>query len=170
MSVAGKAKKITTNTLQEMKSSGEKITMLTAYDFSLAKLVDEGGVDVILVGELRDLETISLALTAAETGHLVFGTLHTNGAPNTIHRIVDVFPSAQQSQIRSQFATCIKLVMTQRLIKKADHSGRVPAFEIMVSNIAIQNLIRENKIFQIPSVMQTSVSDGMIQMEKSNYD
>ncbi len=123
--------------------------------------------DVILVGELRDLETISLALTAAETGHLVLGTLHTNGAPNTIHRIVDVFPSAQQAQIRSQIATCIKLVMTQRLIKKADDSGRVPAFEIMVSNIAIQNLIRENKIFQIPSVMQTSVADGMMQMEKS---
>ena len=123
--------------------------------------------DVILVGELRDLETISLALTAAETGHLVLGTLHTNGAPNTINRIVDVFPSAQQAQIRSQIATCIKLVMTQRLIKKADGSGRVPAFEIMVSNIAIQNLIRENKIFQIPSVMQTSVADGMMQMEKS---
>ena len=123
--------------------------------------------DVILVGELRDLETISLALTAAETGHLVFGTLHTNGAPNAIHRIVDVFPPEQQSQIRSQIATCIKLVMTQRLIKKADETGRVAAFEIMVSNIAIQNLIRENKIFQIPSIMQTSVADGMIQMEKS---
>ena len=123
--------------------------------------------DVILVGELRDLETISLALTAAETGHLVFGTVHTSGAPNTIHRIVDVFPSSQQDQIRAQIATSLKLVMTQRLIKKADHSGRVAAFEIMVSNVAVQNLIRENKIHQIPSAMQTGIGDGMIQMEKS---
>ena len=123
--------------------------------------------DVILVGELRDLETISLALTAAETGHLVFGTVHTNGAPNTIHRIVDVFPSSQQDQIRTQIATSLKLVMTQRLIKKADNSGRVAAFEIMVSNVAVQNLIRENKIHQIPSAMQTGIGDGMIQMEKS---
>ena len=123
--------------------------------------------DVILVGELRDLETISLALTAAETGHLVFGTVHTSGAPNTIHRIVDVFPSSQQNQIRAQIATSLKLVMTQRLIKKADNSGRVAAFEIMVSNVAIQNLIRENKIHQIPSAMQTGIADGMIQMNKS---
>ena len=123
--------------------------------------------DVILVGELRDLETISLALTAAETGHLVLGTVHTSGAPNTIHRIVDVFPSSQQNQIRAQIATSLKLVMTQRLIKKADNSGRVAAFEIMVSNVAIQNLIRENKIHQIPSAMQTGIGDGMIQMEKS---
>ena len=123
--------------------------------------------DVILVGELRDLETISLALTAAETGHLVLGTVHTSGAPNTIHRIVDVFPSSQQNQIRAQIATSLKLVMTQRLIKKADNSGRVAAFEIMVSNVAVQNLIRENKIYQIPSAMQTGISDGMIQMEKS---
>ena len=123
--------------------------------------------DVILVGELRDLETVSLALTAAETGHLVFGTVHTSGAPNTIHRIVDVFPSSQQDQIRAQIATSLKLVMTQRLIKKADNSGRVAAFEIMVSNVAVQNLIRENKIHQIPSAMQTGISDGMIQMEKS---
>ena len=123
--------------------------------------------DVILVGELRDLETISLALTAAETGHLVFGTVHTSGAPNTIHRIVDVFPSSQQNQIRAQLASSLKLVMTQRLIKKADKSGRVAAYEIMVSNVAIQNLIRENKIHQIPSAMQTGISDGMLQMDKS---
>jgi len=123
--------------------------------------------DVILVGELRDLETVALALTAAETGHLVFGTVHTSGAPNTIHRIVDVFPPSQQDQIRAQIATCIKLVMTQRLIKKADDSGRVAAFEIMVSNVAVQNLIRENKIHQIPSAMQTGAGDGMLQMEKS---
>ena len=123
--------------------------------------------DVILVGELRDLETVSLALTAAETGHLIFGTVHTSGAPNTIHRIVDVFPSSQQGQIRAQIATSLKLVMTQRLIKKADNSGRVAAFEIMVSNVAVQNLIRENKIHQIPSAMQIGIGDGMILMEKS---
>jgi twitching motility protein PilT len=123
--------------------------------------------DVILVGELRDQETISLALTAAETGHLVFGTLHTSGAPNTIHRIIDAFPPGQQDQIRAQIATSLKLVITQRLMKRADGNGRVAAFEILVSNNAVQNLIRENKIFQLPSTMQTGVSDGMVQMEKS---
>ena len=123
--------------------------------------------DVIMVGELRDLETISLALTAAETGHLVFATLHTSGAPNTINRIIDVFPGDQQGQIRAQLATSLKMVMTQRLIKKADGSGRVPAFEIMICNTAVQNLIRENKIFQINTAMQTGVSVGMVEMEKS---
>ena len=123
--------------------------------------------DVILVGELRDQETISLALTAAETGHLVFGTLHTSGAPNTIHRIIDAFPPGQQDQIRAQIATSLKMVITQRLMKRADGTGRVAAFEILVSNNAVQNLIRENKIFQLPSTMQTGVSDGMVQMEKS---
>ena len=123
--------------------------------------------DVILVGEMRDLETVSLALTAAETGHLVFGTLHTSGAPNTIHRIIDAFPPGQQDQIRAQIATSLKMVITQRLMKRADGTGRVAAFEILVSNNAVQNLIRENKIFQLPSTMQTGVSDGMVQMEKS---
>ena len=123
--------------------------------------------DVILVGELRDQETISLALTAAETGHLVFGTLHTSGAPNTIHRIIDAFPPGQQDQVRAQIATSLKMVITQRLMKRADGTGRVAAFEILVSNNAVQNLIREHKIFQLPSTMQTGVSDGMVQMEKS---
>ena len=123
--------------------------------------------DVIMVGELRDLETISLALTAAETGHLVFATLHTSGAPNTVNRIIDVFPGDQQGQIRAQLATSLKMVMTQRLIKKADGSGRVPAFEVMTCNTAVQNLIRENKVFQISTAMQTGVADGMVQMEKS---
>ena len=123
--------------------------------------------DVILVGELRDLETTSLALTAAETGHLVFGTLHTSGAPNTIHRIIDLFPSEQQDQIRSQLASSLKLVMTQKLIRKIDGSGRVGAFEVMVCNAAIKNLIRENKIHQVPTVMQTGLKDGMITMDKS---
>jgi len=123
--------------------------------------------DVILVGELRDLETTSLALTAAETGHLVLGTLHTSGAPNTIHRIIDIFPSQQQDQIRSQLASSLKLVMTQKLIRKIDGSGRVGAFEVMVCNAAIKNLIRENKIHQVPTVMQTGLKDGMITMDKS---
>ena len=123
--------------------------------------------DVILVGEMRDLETISLALTAAETGHLVFGTLHTSGAPSTINRIIDVFPPEQQEQIRAQISTSLKMVVTQRLLKTRDGQGRVGAFEIMKCTAPIQNLIREAKIHQIPSIMQTAVRDGMITMDKS---
>lgn len=121
--------------------------------------------DVILVGELRDQETVQLALTAAETGHLVFGTLHTSGAPNTINRIIDVFPPQQQEQVRSQLSQSLQMVMTQRLFKKADGSGRVGAFEVMVCNHAVRNLIREGKIFQIDSVMQTARGDGMMTMD-----
>ncbi|MEI7917647.1 MAG: PilT/PilU family type 4a pilus ATPase [Methylophilaceae bacterium] len=123
--------------------------------------------DVILVGELRDLETIQLALTAAETGHLVFGTLHTNNAPSTITRIIDVFPPAQQEQIRSQLASSLRCVLTQRLIKRIDIAGRIAAFELMICNTAIRNLVRENKVFQIPNIMQTARGEGMIVME--NY-
>ena len=123
--------------------------------------------DVILVGEMRDLETVSLALTAADTGHLVFGTLHTSGAPSTINRIIDVFPPEQQEQIRAQISTSLKMVVTQRLLKTKDGQGRVGAFEIMKCTAPIQNLIREAKIHQIPSIMQTAVRDGMITMEKS---
>ena len=123
--------------------------------------------DIILVGEMRDLETVSLALTAAETGHLVFGTLHTSGAPATINRIIDVFPPDQQEQIRAQLSTSLKMVVTQRLLKTKDGQGRVGAFEIMKCTPPIQNLIREAKIHQIPSIMQTSVADGMITMIKS---
>jgi twitching motility protein PilT len=123
--------------------------------------------DVILVGEMRDLETISLALTAAETGHLVFGTLHTSGAPSTINRIIDVFPPEQQEQIRAQISTSLKMVVTQRLLKTKDGQGRVGAFEVMKCTPPIQNLIREAKIHQIPSIMQTAVKDGMITMSKS---
>ena len=123
--------------------------------------------DVILVGEMRDLETISLALTAAETGHLVFGTLHTSGAPSTINRIIDVFPPEQQEQIRAQISSSLKMVVTQRLLKTKDGQGRVGAFEIMKCTSPIQNLIREAKIHQIPSIMQTAVRDGMITMDKS---
>ena len=123
--------------------------------------------DVILVGEMRDLETVSLALTAAETGHLVFGTLHTSGAPSTINRIIDVFPPEQQAQIRAQISTSLKMVVTQRLLKTKDGQGRCGAFEIMKCTPPIQNLIREAKIHQIPSIMQTAVRDGMITMDKS---
>jgi twitching motility protein PilT len=123
--------------------------------------------DVILVGELRDLETIQLALTAAETGHLVFGTLHTNSAPSTITRIIDVFPPGQQEQIRSQLASTLCCVLTQNLLKREDRPGRVAAFELMICNTAIRNLIRESKIFQIQNIMQTSRGEGMITMENS---
>ena len=126
--------------------------------------------DVILVGEMRDLETVSLALTAAETGHLVFGTLHTSGAPSTINRIIDVFPPEQQAQIRAQISTSLKMVVTQRLFKTKDGQGRCGAFEVMKCTPPIQNLIREAKIHQIPSIMQTAVRDGMITMEKSIQD
>ena len=123
--------------------------------------------DVILVGELRDLETVQLAITAAETGHLVFGTLHTSGAPNTINRLIDVFPAAQQGQVRSQLAESLRLVVTQQLVKTADGQGRVAAFEIMVCNHAVRNLVREGKIFQIAGVMQTARGEGMVTMNHS---
>ena len=122
--------------------------------------------DVILLGELRDYETISLALTAAETGHLVFGTLHTSGASSTINRIVDAFPASEQSQARSQLSTSLQMVMTQRLFKKKDGSGRVGAFELMVCNSAIRNLIREAKIPQIDQMIETGAREGMVQMSK----
>lgn len=123
--------------------------------------------DVILVGEMRDLETIQLALTAAETGHLVFATLHTSGAPNAINRIIDVFPPRQQDQVRAQLSQSLRLVLTQRLLKRKDGQGRVAAFEVMTANTAVRNLIRENKVFQIPSVMQTARAEGMVTLEFS---
>ncbi len=123
--------------------------------------------DVILVGELRDLETIGMALTAAETGHLVFATLHTSGAPNTINRLIDVFPPEQQTQIKAQISESLKMVVTQKLFKKKDGLGRIAAFEVMVCNTAVKNLIREGKVHQIPGVMQTGQRDRMITMEKS---
>jgi len=123
--------------------------------------------DVMLIGEMRDLETISLALTAAETGHLVLGTLHTSGAPKTIDRIVDVFPGAQQNQVRSMLSESIQAIITQALFTHRDGKGRVAAFEIMTASPAVRNLIRENKIAQIPSAMQTSRQLGMQTMEAS---
>lgn len=122
--------------------------------------------DIILVGELRDLETISLALTAAETGHLVFGTLHTNSAVKTIDRIIDVFPSGQQAQIRAMLAESLRGVVAQTLFTRADKMGRVAAFEVMKGTRAVANLIREGKNHQIPSIIQTSASQGMVLFEK----
>jgi twitching motility protein PilT len=120
--------------------------------------------DIILVGEMRDLETIQLALTAAETGHIVFGTLHTSSAPKTVDRIIDVFPPAQQAQVRAMFAESIEAVITQTLLKKKS-GGRVAAHEIMTGTTAVRNLIREGKIHQIPGTMQVSQKDGMQTMD-----
>ena len=120
--------------------------------------------DVILVGEMRDLETISTAITAAETGHLVFGTLHTKGAANTIDRIIDVFPPAQQEQIRIQLADVLECVISKALLPKIG-GGRVPAYEIPVATPAVRSLIRQNKSFQITSTMQTGKRQGMQLMD-----
>lgn len=122
--------------------------------------------DIILVGELRDLETISLALTAAETGHIVFGTLHTNNSAKTIDRIIDVFPSGQQSQIRTMLSESLRGIVAQTLFSRADGQGRIAAYEILRNSKAIANLIREGKIHQIPSALQTGTSLGMITFEK----
>ena len=126
--------------------------------------------DVILLGEMRDLETISTALTAAETGHLVFGTLHTQSAPGTIDRIVDVFPAAQQDQVRTQIAGTLQGVVTQSLIPTADGQSRVAALEILVPDDAIRNLIRQAKVEQIYSYMQTGSRTGMQTMEQALSD
>ena len=122
--------------------------------------------DVILVGEMRDLETISLALTAAETGHLVFATLHTMSAAKTVDRIIDVFPAGQQSQIRAMFAESIVAVISQTLVPKIDKSGRVAALEIMIGTSAIKSLIREGKTHQIPSAIQTGHQYGMVSLDQ----
>ncbi len=121
--------------------------------------------DVILVGEMRDLETISLALTAAETGHLVLGTLHTRGAASTIDRVIESFPAMQQPMVRAMLAESLQAVISQTLVKKAGGTGRVAAYEIMVMNFAISNLVREGKTFQIPSAIQTGRKEGMLLME-----
>ncbi|HFE51995.1 MAG TPA: type IV pilus twitching motility protein PilT [Bacteroidetes bacterium] len=117
--------------------------------------------DVILVGEMRDLETIALALTAAETGHLVFATLHTISAAETVNRIVDVFPAEQQDQIRAMFANAVVGVISQTLLPRRDGKGRVAAFEVMVATTAVRNLIRERKVHQLQSVIQTGGDQGM---------
>jgi twitching motility protein PilT len=126
--------------------------------------------DVILIGELRDLETISVALTAAETGHLVFATLHTQDAPQTIDRVIDVFPPHQQGQVRTQLAATLQGVVCQTLVKRADGKGRVVATEILVATPAIANLIREGKTYQIVSMMQAGRAQGMHTMDQHLAD
>jgi twitching motility protein PilT len=125
--------------------------------------------DVILIGEMRDLETISLALTAAETGHLVFGTLHTSSAPKTIDRIIDVFPAGQQSQIRTMLSESLEAVVAQTLLKKKG-GGRVAACEVLIGVPAVRNLIREAKLHQIPSMMQTGQRVGMQTLDMALAD
>ncbi|MEX0978553.1 MAG: PilT/PilU family type 4a pilus ATPase, partial [Pirellulales bacterium] len=125
--------------------------------------------DVILVGELRDLPTIEAAITAAETGHIVFGTLHTTGAQGTVNRIIDVFPTNQQEQIRTQLSVSIIAVLSQALIPKIG-GGRIAAYELLVCNSAIGNLIRENKTFRITSAIQTGAKQGMVLLDESLFN
>jgi twitching motility protein PilT len=127
--------------------------------------------DVVLIGEMRDLETVQSALTVAETGHLVLSTLHTNSAVQTINRIIDIFPEQQQPQIRAQLSRVLKAAVSQRLLPRADGRGRVLAVEVMIPNPAIRNLIRENKIHQLYSQLQVGQSKfGMQTMTQSLLD
>lgn len=126
--------------------------------------------DIIVIGELRDLETIELALTAAETGHLVLGTLHTGSAMRTVNRLLGVFPPEQQNQIRTMVSESLRAIVSQRLVPKVDGSGRVAALEVLMNNKAIGNLIREKKTFQIQSQMQTGASQGMLLLDNSLND
>jgi twitching motility protein PilT len=126
--------------------------------------------DIILVGELRDLETISLAIEAASTGHLVFATLHTSSAPKTVDRMIEVFPAHEQPQIRSTLADSLRAVVAQTLFKKADRSGRVAALEILIATPAVRNLIREGKSHQIPSMIQTGKKYGMQLLDDAIMD
>lgn len=121
--------------------------------------------DIILVGELRDLETIQLAMTAAETGHLVFATLHTNNAPKTVDRIIDVFPQQQQSQVRVMLSESLRGVIAQTLFPRVDQPGRIAAYEVLTNSHAVANLIRESKTHQIPSIMQTQMDAGNMTFE-----
>ncbi|MGI6118970.1 MAG: type IV pilus twitching motility protein PilT [Desulfosporosinus sp.] len=126
--------------------------------------------DVILVGEMRDLETIATTVTAAETGHLVFSTLHTNDAIQSIDRMIDVFPSHQQQQIRGQLANVLQGIISQQLLPRADHKGRVAAFEFLLATSAVRSLIREGKTYQLSTVIQTNAKLGMQTMDKAIMD
>lgn len=123
--------------------------------------------DVILIGEMRDLETIQMAITAAETGHLVLGTLHTRSAGKTVDRMIDAFPPEQQNQIRIMVSESLRGVVSQQLVPRADGNGRVMSYEILIGSLAIANLIREGKTFQIPSLMQIGVREGMVLMDQT---
>lgn len=135
-------------------------------DFATAlKAALREDINVVLVGEMRDLESVSSTLTIAETGHLVFATLHTNDAAQSIDRIVDVFPAEQQQQVRSQLASVLVGVVSLRLLPKVG-GGRVPAYEIMVANHAVRNVIRDNKIYEIPNIIHTNLEEGMVPLDK----
>jgi len=121
--------------------------------------------DVILLGEMRDLETISSAITAAETGHLVFGTLHTTGAARTVDRIIDAYPTNQQEQVRAQLSVAVLAIISQVLMPRADGAGPVAGFEVLITNSAVENHIRKNETFKIPSVLQTNRRQGMILLD-----
>lgn len=139
-----------------------------SFESALKSVLREDA-NVVLVGELRDLESISIAMTAAETGHLIFATLHTNDSAQTVDRIIDVFPSHQQNQVRSQLANTLLGVISQRLVPKIE-GGRIPAVEIMIKNHAIENLIREDKSYQIDNVIETSSDQGMVTLDRSLAD
>jgi len=126
--------------------------------------------DVIMIGEMRDLDSISIAVTAAETGHLVFSTLHTNSAISSINRIVDAFPAEQQNQIRTQLADSLLMILSQRLIPGTDDYGRVLAYELLINSVAIQNAIRDKKAHTVDSIIQTSSEQGMITFDQSLAD
>jgi twitching motility protein PilT len=125
---------------------------------------------VVLIGEMRDLETVEAALTVAETGHLVFGTLHTRSAPESVDRIIDVFPPHQQEQVRVVLSNCLESVVTQQLVPRANGSGRVPSVEVMIATSAIRNLIREAKTHQMPTVIETGMHYGMQTMDSALAD
>jgi twitching motility protein PilT len=136
-----------------------------AFDNALRSVLREDA-NVVLVGEMRDLESIATTITVAETGHLVFATLHTNNAAQTIDRIIDVFPAHQQNQIRSQLANILVAVVSQRLLPKVG-GGRIPAVEIMMNNNAVANVIRENKTYELPNIIHTSQANGMISLDRN---
>ena len=150
-----------------MSEINQRELELDTHSFAAAlKHVMRQNPDVILVGEMRDLETISLAITAAETGHLVFATLHTTDAPQTIDRVIDVFPPEQQNQIRMQLSVTIQAVISQTLLKRQDREGRIAAFEVMVATPAIRTLIREGKTHQIYSDIQAGREHGMVSLDQ----
>jgi len=154
---------------QSIVSQREILADTTSFSLALKNVLREDP-DVIMVGEMRDLETVSSALTAAETGHLVFSTLHTQDAPQTIDRIIDIFPSYQQRQIRTQLAATLKAVLVQQLLPNVTEDGRVPAIELMFVNPAISNMIRENKAHQVYTAMQAGGKRGMMTMDRSLAD
>lgn len=138
------------------------------HSFSIAlRSVLREDPDVILLGEMRDYDTIQAAITTAETGHLVFSTLHTSTAPETVNRIIDVFPAEQQNQVKSQLASSLKAVVSQRLVPNIDHTGRIAAFEIMLNNTAVSSVIRDGKTFLLDNIIQTSEGEKMMLFERN---